>query len=280
MAREITSAFLSTVLSEKSEEIEQDYIEGRENYIKAKLGSDAPEEKELQVRRLANDIKETEDLKKAEDESEKLFDSKMLSFISHNIKNDLQSISAVMENHKNELSDPVIEKLQLHIDSIRETLNDFDKAINDKKFSASGVMLILKKLMEDDCRKIDTNYSYKAVADSIIIGSSRSMIQVLTNLMKNAVDAVEKVSNPKIEITSEIRDGDCLFHVKDNGCGISAEHISKVFDFGFTTKSNGSGSGLCYVKNEIERNFGGNVYVNKYQEKDFTTIFTIRIPVR
>ena len=279
-AREITSAFLSTVLSEKSEEIEHDYISDWENYINAKLGPNAPKKKEAQLKQLANEFKETEDHKKAEDESEKQFDRKMLSFISHNIKNDMQSMSAVMLNHRNEISDLVMEKLQMHFDSIEGTLSSYNKAISDKEFSVSSVMEVLEKLMEDDTRKISTNYHCETAAGKVMKGSSRSMIQVLMNLMKNAIDAVGEADNPKIEVAEEVKDEHCLIHVKDNGCGIAAEHFSKLFDFGFTTKPDGSGSGLCYVKNEIEDNFGGRVYVNEYKEKGFSTIFTIEIPIR
>lgn len=279
-ARVITRAFMATVLSEQIEEIGKDYIEGRENYIRTKLVPNPPKKKVAQLRKLAQDFRETEYLKKAEDESEKQFDRKMLSFISHNIKNDMQSMSAVMVNHKNEISCMVIKKLQMHFDNIEGTLRNFDKAISDKKFTVSSVMEVLEKLMEDDSRKISTNYRCETVDEIVMNGSSRRMIQVLINLMKNAIDAVEKTDNPKIEVSAGIKDGHCLFHVKDNGCGIAAEHISKVFDSDFTTKPNGSGSGLCYVKNEIEHNFGGEVYVNKLKEEDFSTIFTIEIPVR
>ena len=91
---------------------------------------------------------------------------------------------------------------------------------------------------------------------------------------------MEKVNDPRIEVVAGIKDGFCLFHIKDNGCGIAAEHISKIFDNGFTTKPNGTGKGLCYVKYGVESYFGGKVYVNKYKEEGFSTIFTIEIPVK
>ena len=283
-ALEVTGVFLSTVLSEQSEEIEQDYIKDRVNYLKAKLGTRVLMGENAQLRKLANDFEETEKLKKAEDESEKQFDRKMLSFISHNIKNDLQSMSAVMVNHKKEISDSVIEKLQIHFDNIEGTLSNFNEAISGKECSVSGIMQVLEKSMDEDCRKIKANYHCESVDGIVMSGSSRSIIQTLINLMKNAIDAVEKVDNPRIEVTAGVKDGFCLFHVKDNGCGIAAEHISKIFDYGFSTKTNKSelqsrGCGLCYVKSEIERNFGGKVYVNKHKEEGFSTIFTIEIPI-
>lgn len=279
-AREIIRTFLSTILSEKSEEIEQDYIEDRENYLKAKLGTKASMGTKAQLRKLASEYEETEKLKKAEDESEKQFDRKMLSFISHNVKNDIQSMKAIVINHKNEISVSVADKLQLHFDNIKEILSDFDTAISDKKINVSSVIDVLKKMMEDDCRKINTNFHCEFVDEIVMKGSSRSIIEMLMNLMRNAIDAVEKVNDPRIEVVAGIKDGFCLFHIKDNGCGIAAEYISKIFDNGFTTKPNGTGKGLCYVKYGVESYFGGKVYVNKYKEEGFSTIFTIEIPVK
>lgn len=282
-ALEITGVFLSTVLSEQSQEIEQDYIEDRVNYLKAKLGAKASMGKKAQLRKLANDFEETENLKKAEDESEKQFDRKMLSFISHNVKNDLQSMSAVMVNHKNEISDTVRDKLQIHFDNIEGTLSNFNEAVSGKESSVSCIMQVLEKSMDEDCRKIKANYHCESADGIVMNGSSRSIIQSLINLMKNAIDAVEKVDDPRIEVTAGAKDGFCLFHVKDNGCGIAAEHVSKIFDYGFSTKADKSdlqGCGLCYVKNEIEHNLGGKVYVNKHKEEGFSTIFTVEIPIR
>ena len=73
--------------------------------------------------------------------------------------------------------------------------------------------------------------------------------QVFMNLMVNATHALEGRENPILRIETQlVRDvalGDCLqVSVVDNGKGIAEEHLSKLFDPGFTTKSRGVGTGL------------------------------------
>jgi signal transduction histidine kinase len=73
--------------------------------------------------------------------------------------------------------------------------------------------------------------------------------QVFMNLMVNATHALEGRENPILRIETQlVQDvalGDCLqVSVVDNGKGIAEEHLSKLFDPGFTTKSRGVGTGL------------------------------------
>jgi iron only hydrogenase large subunit-like protein/nitrogen-specific signal transduction histidine kinase len=71
---------------------------------------------------------------------------------------------------------------------------------------------------------------------------SEQMMQVLTNLIKNAIDAMS--GGGKIEILLEDNLGDVLITVKDNGSGIKEEDRAKIFEPFFTTKGIGRGTGL------------------------------------
>jgi C4-dicarboxylate-specific signal transduction histidine kinase len=77
---------------------------------------------------------------------------------------------------------------------------------------------------------------------------------VLTNLLQNSLDAMKEKSfgdeKPKISITGRIENGRSILTIRDNGPGIKAEHLDKVFDPFYTTKDVGQGMGLglsiCY----------------------------------
>lgn len=115
--------------------------------------------------------------------------------------------------------------------------------------------------------------------------------QVFMNILSNAIDALEKFRSkeeeanhnlvPTIIIHSELSEDKsrALVRIKDNGCGISEEHKSKLFDPFFTTKPVGKGTGLglsiCY-QIVVEKHKGDLRCVSEVGKG---TEFIIAIPV-
>ena len=64
--------------------------------------------------------------------------------------------------------------------------------------------------------------------------------------------------------------------VTDDGPGITQEHLDRIFEPGFTTKSTGSGLGLSIVR-EMVRRLGGEIAVRSIPQKE--TIFEVRLPL-
>lgn len=101
------------------------------------------------------------------------------------------------------------------------------------------------------------------------------LIRVVTNLVKNAIQAVPEVESPRI-LVSVISDGAYVkISVADNGIGISDEVKEKVFEPKFTTKSSGMGLGLGMVKNIVET-YKGSITLTSQPEKG--SVFTVRFP--
>ncbi len=105
------------------------------------------------------------------------------------------------------------------------------------------------------------------------------MRQVMHNLIKNALEAVESVEKPLIRVSSRlIERNDCLFvevQVEDNGGGIDDEQLGSLFEPYVTTKAKGTGLGLAIVKKNIEEH-GGSVWVENTGEG---ARFVFRLPV-
>jgi two-component system nitrogen regulation sensor histidine kinase NtrY len=81
--------------------------------------------------------------------------------------------------------------------------------------------------------------------------------QALINLVKNALDAVNGVNGAAIHLTAELREmGQIALTVKDNGCGIDAEHLDHIFVPFFTTKRGGNGIGMTIVRQIVTQNGG------------------------
>lgn len=98
--------------------------------------------------------------------------------------------------------------------------------------------------------------------------------QVFINLLKNAMYAVDNVTNPQIHIRAEkTNDGRTKVVIQDNGVGIPAEVIDQIFIPFFSTKENGSGIGLS-LSRQIIKNHGGIIEVTS---EPGNTAFTMKL---
>ncbi len=94
-------------------------------------------------------------------------------------------------------------------------------------------------------------------------------------ILKNALEATPAGGTIKT-VTREKTDS-ITVDITDTGCGIPEKHINRVFDNFFTTKANGVGMGLPFVKHIIEEHYG-NIKVESREECG--TIFSITFPLR
>lgn len=117
-----------------------------------------------------------------------------------------------------------------------------------------------------------------AGASAYLSGDPNALYQVVTNLIRNAVDASAERKNP-VAITLE-RAGETLrLAVRDQGTGIAPEHRHRLFEEGFTTKppGAGSGTGLSVVREITGHMFGGAVQVES--ELGEGSSFTVVLPI-
>ncbi|TLZ21406.1 MAG: HAMP domain-containing protein [Gammaproteobacteria bacterium] len=93
-----------------------------------------------------------------------------------------------------------------------------------------------------------------------IEGDRLRVRQVLNNLLTNALEALDGVAAPKLEIATRLEAGTdaeyAVLTVCDNGPGFQRELLGKVFDPYVTTKPKGTGLGLAIVKKIIEEHGG------------------------
>jgi signal transduction histidine kinase len=108
-----------------------------------------------------------------------------------------------------------------------------------------------------------------------IFADQNLISQVLINLVKNALEALEDSGNGKITISaSKNQDNKPEICISDNGPGIPPENIDKIFVPFFTTRQTGSGIGLS-VSRQIMRMHGGSLKVRSkpFKETHFCLIF-------
>ncbi len=116
---------------------------------------------------------------------------------------------------------------------------------------------------------------------SVVLLDRHKVLQMLTNLISNAVYALSQNGSTERILTIRIiepADGFVGIEVQDNGIGISAENMPRVFEHGFTTKQKGHGFGLhstALSANEI----GGSIQA-KSDGSGLGALFIIKLPFK
>ena len=175
-----------------------------------------------------------------------------------------------------------------HVAEGIEQAAEYLRSIQDRPFGAAGrmarfdvtpVVRSCVTLERPLARRHGVALRWQTSVDSLYLyGDSGALYQVLTNLIRNAVDASHRASSA-VHVSLD-RIGDRLnLAVRDAGQGIAPEHLSRIFDRGFTTKppGKGSGIGLAVVKEITEAMFGGTVDVES--RVGVGTTFTLALPM-
>ncbi|WP_373492456.1 ATP-binding protein [Parasphingorhabdus sp.] len=84
--------------------------------------------------------------------------------------------------------------------------------------------------------------------------------QVIINLLRNSIEALEKIDGPEIIVRAEEREGFAEISVQDNGCGITDDVRESVFSAVMTAKAAGMGIGLSISRTIIEAQ-GGEIWL-------------------
>ena len=96
----------------------------------------------------------------------------------------------------------------------------------------------------------------------------------ISNLLINSIQAVSEKG--EIHLCTRASKKNVFIAIKDNGVGISKEHLPKIFDFMFSTKATGSGLGLSTAR-KIITDHQGEITVKSWVNKG--SIFRIQIPI-
>ena len=112
------------------------------------------------------------------------------------------------------------------------------------------------------------------LTEAWVFANKNQLVSVLNNLVKNAQQATEDISNGQIEISIAEKNENYILAVKDNGIGIARSMRNKVFVPNFTTKSSGTGLGLAISKQIVE-NSQGKIWFESEENKGSTFFVTL-----
>lgn len=101
----------------------------------------------------------------------------------------------------------------------------------------------------------------EVVPETLEVQADRALLdQVLVNLVKNAMHAMEGITAPELRLSGGLEFGRVILRVGDNGPGIPDEVRDQIFVPFFTTKRDGSGIGLSLCR-QIMTAHGGEIFV-------------------
>ena len=279
------SSYITKSLKAISDRITETHLSRRNEKIHL---ADSPQEINQLVTAyngLVDDLEESA-AKLAQSEREQAW-REMAKQVAHEIKNPLTPMRLTVQSFQRKFdpSDP----------HIKEKLDDYSKTLIQQIDTMSSVAsafssfasmpaqqnenVNIVKIVQLALEIFNENYITFTAAEPYIITSMdrTQLIRIITNLVKNAIQAIPQgLLQPKVEVSVYRNENYAFISVKDNGKGISMENKSRIFEPKFTTKTSGMGLGLGIIKNIVENYKGTITFESELGEG---TRFIVSLPI-
>lgn len=209
----------------------------------------------------------------------------MAKQVAHEVKNPLTPMKLMMQNFERKFdpNDPNIgakvkglsEVIIGQIDVISRVANAFSEFAqlperHDEEITLNKEVRNVLTIFSDENIFVHANH------DDIRMKIDRSYLtRIITNLVTNASQARAEDRKSVINVDLEKIEKRIRITVEDNGIGIPADQLDKIFDPNFTSKNSGMGIGLTMVKRMVE-DYNGTITVLSTLDKG--AIFTISMP--
>lgn len=209
--------------------------------------------------------------------------------VAHDLQDPLNSISAYSKLLADEHSSQLDTEGNLYINFISnsakrmqktiQSLLDFTKLNSKEDFVATNLNQVIQEVQEDLSLVIkESNTKILFEKLPMVMGSSVHLRLLFQNLIGNSIKFSRKEEQPFIFISSDERESDWLFQVKDNGIGIPSENLEAIFSIykklHTTSEYEGSGIGLAHCK-KIVALHGGTIWAESEIGKGTVVYFTL-----
>jgi two-component system, NtrC family, nitrogen regulation sensor histidine kinase NtrY len=221
----------------------------------------------------------------------------LIRVLSHEIVNSLNPIiflSAGMLNtlktvndNREPIDEDIIEEMMTGLQAIHQRskgLNEFIRGYKElvslpepnlELIDPIEIIHSISDLFSADMQELDIHFIINKSAGTILINSDPRLLgQVVTNVLKNAIQALEDNPDPKIEIRLATDSKKVYIDLIDNGPGVRHENLNEIFSAFFTTKESGTGLGLALSKKIMEK-LNGKIRVHS---KPGRTRFRLILP--
>lgn len=201
--------------------------------------------------------------------------SSLAAGVAHEIRNPLSSIKGfavylkerlAADDEDQKTADIIIEEVE-RLNRVITQLIEFARPLELKKEKTNLADLIghAEKLIEGEARKKNIAVSVNAADDLVPVDVDPDRVkQVLLNIFLNAAAAMK--DGGRLEIALRREKDNIILDVVDNGAGIAATDLSRIYDPYFTSKPAGTGLGLAVVQKIMEAH-GGRIIVESDEGK-------------
>jgi PAS domain S-box-containing protein len=211
---------------------------------------------------ILHDITNIKKAEKANLQIEKLAATgRLIRTLAHEVRNPLNNINMSVDQL---LTEKRSEDDQIYFDIVQRNSKRIDNLITEllessRPYDLNFQPYSLQEIMEEtltmatdriQLRNIKLEKVYPS-QDAVIRADKDKLKLALLNFVINAVEAVEEKTG-ELKISIDSRDNKHVLNIKDNGCGIAEEHLSRLFEPYFTTKRNGIGLGLASSLNILQ----------------------------
>lgn len=204
--------------------------------------------------------------------------------IAHEVGNPLAALSSLVQILKRRGPDPyTAEKLDLAARQLQRIERTIRELIDFSRPASTAVTRVRMRTVVDEALGI-AKYYQRTKARTIttdvsphlplVVGVRDHLIQVILNLVLNAVDATDDQGH--IEVAARAEDGWLVLTVADDGRGISVADRCRLFQPFFTTKVHGTGLGL-FISRQILEEYAGTLSFRS-EPGDGSTFF-VRLPL-
>jgi signal transduction histidine kinase len=204
--------------------------------------------------------------------------------IAHEVGNPLTSISSLVQMLERRDCDAYTrEKLALVSGQLQRIQTTLRELTNFSRPASSERTWVALADIVDEALNIAKYYKRtkgRVIAASVPRDLPRlhavrdQLVQVFLNLVLNAIDATG--TGGRIDLGAEQSDSDLVVTVRDDGNGIAAEHVGRLFQPYFTTKKHGTGLGL-FLTQKLVADHGGDVGFISAPAQG--TTFRVRLPL-
>ena len=165
-----------------------------------------------------------------------------------------------------------VDEMEKDVKRLNTIANRFSKIGSLPELKTNNLVAITQKTfnyLESRSSK-QIVFSFNTSNPEILISSSEELLSwVIENLIKNAIDAMVKQGELKLDILET--PNTAIIKVSDTGKGLPKTQFKKIFEPGFTTKKRGWGLGLSLSKRIIEDYHNGRIFVSKSEPNKGTT---------